>query len=101
MQHKNLMFTKPQMFHFARGTRLAELRCRCALTQSQLGELCGVPRTIISQWESGVSKPELSKLIALRSKLDFSLAWLLTGVESNNGSDAMSEIKGRSLFDGP
>ena len=101
MQHKNLMFTKPQMFHFARGTRLAELRHRCALTQGQLADLCGVSRAIISQWESGVSKPELSKLIALRSKLDFSLAWLLTGVESKNGSDAMPEIKGRSLFDGP
>ncbi|MBA2660107.1 MAG: helix-turn-helix transcriptional regulator [Nitrosospira sp.] len=89
------------MFHFARGSRLVELRRRCALTQSQLGDLCGVTRAIISQWESGVSKPELSKLIALHSKLDFSLAWLLTGFESKNGSDAMSEIKGRSLLGGP
>lgn len=95
------MFTQPQIFYFARGTRLAELRQRCALTQSQLGELCGVTRAIISQWESGISKPELSKLIALRSKLDFSLAWLLTGVESKNGTEPMREIQGKSLFDGP
>jgi transcriptional regulator with XRE-family HTH domain len=33
----------------------------------------------VSQWEAGISTPEIKKLIELRSKLNFSLDWLIAG----------------------
>jgi transcriptional regulator with XRE-family HTH domain len=61
------------------GPRLIQLRRRYELNQSQLGELCGITKAAVSQWETGVSTPEIKKLMELRSKLDFSLDWLIAG----------------------
>ncbi|SOD41821.1 helix-turn-helix domain-containing protein [Nitrosovibrio sp. Nv4] len=63
------------------GSRLVQLRRRHNLNQTQLGELCGVTRAAVSQWEKGFSTPEISKLIKLRSNLVFSLDWLIAGEE--------------------
>ncbi len=63
------------------GPRLVQLRRRYKLNQSQLGELCGVTKAAVSQWETGISMPEINKLVELRSKLVFSLDWLITGEE--------------------
>ena len=41
------------------------LRRRAGLSQEQLAETIGVSRQAISKWESGVSTPELDKLLAL------------------------------------
>jgi transcriptional regulator with XRE-family HTH domain len=61
------------------GPRLIQLRHRYKLSQSKLGELCGVTKAAVSQWETGISMPEIKKLVELRSKLLFSLDWLITG----------------------
>jgi transcriptional regulator with XRE-family HTH domain len=61
------------------GPRLIQLRRRYKLSQSKLGELCGVSKAAVSQWETGISTPEIKKLIELRSKLNFSLDWLIAG----------------------
>jgi transcriptional regulator with XRE-family HTH domain len=61
------------------GPRLIELRRRYKLSQTRLGELCGVSKAAVSQWETGGAMPELRKLLELRAQLDFSLDWLLTG----------------------
>lgn len=63
------------------GPRLIELRRKYRLNQNQLGGLCGVTEAAVLQWEMGVSTPEIEKLVKLRSKLDFSLYWLITGEE--------------------
>ncbi|MGH8761848.1 MAG: helix-turn-helix domain-containing protein [Nitrosospira sp.] len=63
------------------GPRLIELRRKYRLNQNQLGELCGATEAAVSLWETGVSTPEIEKLVRLRSKLDFSLDWLITGEE--------------------
>lgn len=63
------------------GVRLTQLRLRYNLNQSQLGQLCGVTKAAVSQWEKEISIPEISKLIILRSRLSFSLDWLLSGEE--------------------
>lgn len=63
------------------GGRLTQLRLRYNLNQSQLGQLCGVTKAAVSQWEKEISIPEISKLIILRSRLSFSLDWLLSGEE--------------------
>ncbi|MEO7465342.1 MAG: helix-turn-helix transcriptional regulator [Nitrosospira sp.] len=69
------------------GPRLIQLRRRYKLNQSRLGELCGVTKAAVSQWETGVSTPEIKKLIELRSKLLFSLDWLITGEGELNDSN--------------
>ncbi|MEO6823280.1 MAG: helix-turn-helix transcriptional regulator [Nitrosospira sp.] len=61
------------------GPRLIQLRRRYKLNQSKLGDLCGVSKGAVSQWETGISMPEMKKLVELRSKLLFSLDWLITG----------------------
>jgi transcriptional regulator with XRE-family HTH domain len=74
------------------GPRLIQLRRRYKLSQSKLGELCGVSKAAVSQWETGISTPEIKKLIELRSKINFSLDWLIAGEgELTPGSlDAMA-----------
>lgn len=79
------------------GPRLVQLRRKHRLNQSQLGELCGVTKAAVSQWETGVSTPEIEKLVRLRSKLDFSLDWLLTGEDEANRSGVMPYAKERRL----
>lgn len=61
------------------GPRLIQLRRKYKLNQSKLGELCGVTKAAVSQWEAGISTPEIKRLIELRSKLGFSLDWLIAG----------------------
>lgn len=61
------------------GTRLIQLRSRYNLTQSQLGELCGVSKAAVSAWENGVAMPEIRKLLIIHSRLAFSFDWLITG----------------------
>jgi transcriptional regulator with XRE-family HTH domain len=61
------------------GPRLIQLRRRYKLSQAGLGELCGISKAAVSQWETGGAMPELKKLLELHSQLDFSLDWLLTG----------------------
>ncbi|MGH8761850.1 MAG: helix-turn-helix domain-containing protein [Nitrosospira sp.] len=73
------------------GPRLVQLRRRYGLNQSQLGELCGVTKAAVSQWETGVSAPEMERLVRLRSKLDFSLDWLITGEEEVSRSGVISK----------
>ena len=63
------------------GPRLIQLRHRYNLNQTQLGELCGVTKAAISQWETGSTMPDVTKLKKLRSALIFSLDWLITGEE--------------------
>jgi transcriptional regulator with XRE-family HTH domain len=69
------------------GPRLIQLRRRYKLSQTELGELCGVSKAAVSQWETGGAMPELRKLLALRAQLDFSLDWLLTGEEHPSSND--------------
>lgn len=49
------------------------------LSQEALGELCDVSKSAVSQWESGATEPDIKTLVKLRSKIAFSLDWLLTG----------------------
>lgn len=64
------------------GARIIQLRKAHKpkkLSQEALGELCEVSKSAVSQWESGTTEPDIKTLVKLRSKLVFSLDWLLTG----------------------
>ena len=45
--------------------RIYQFRRNSGLSQEQLAEKIGVSRQAISKWESGISTPELEKLLAL------------------------------------
>jgi len=51
------------------GRKLRELRKGRKLTQSQLGDLAGIPQTTISNWEVGVSEPRWREVVALSALL--------------------------------
>ena len=83
--------------------KLLELRRVNDLTQEQLAEQLEVSRQSVSKWESGVSIPELTKLIAIADLFDVSLDYLVRDrmpMESEAGVGGWSD--GRSgLFDEP
>ncbi|MDD4962886.1 MAG: helix-turn-helix transcriptional regulator [Gallionella sp.] len=66
------------------GVRIRQLRERNTLSQEKFGELCGVSKASVSQWEIGIATPPTDRLIALRKHLAFSFDWLIAGeVDSN------------------
>ena len=64
------------------GIRIKARRTELELTQDQLGEKCGTTKSAVSQWESNTTQPAVETLILLRSALDCSIDWLLTGQAS-------------------
>ncbi len=74
------------------GKRIIKLRRANNLSQEALGELCGVSKSAVSQWESDSTLPDLDTLRRLRAKLLFSLDWLLTG-EGDMGSTERTPIQ--------
>lgn len=61
------------------GTRLRQLRTSRSLSQDKLGELCGVTKGMVSQWELNIVTPPTDRLIELHKHLNFSFDWLLNG----------------------
>lgn len=59
------------------GARFRQLRLDYKLTQEQVGEICDVSKSMVSQWESDESTPATDRLILLRKRIEFSLDWLL------------------------
>lgn len=57
--------------------RLTFLRDRQRLTQEQLAEKLGVSRQAVAKWESGVSQPDIDKLLALATLYSISVDALL------------------------
>lgn len=57
--------------------RLQRLRERRQLSRKALGELCGLSKNIIGQYERGEKEPSVRSLIALAEHLDVSVDHLL------------------------
>lgn len=53
--------------------RIYQLRRARGLSQEQLAERLGVSRQTVSKWETGISTPELEKLMALCDCFDLTL----------------------------
>lgn len=69
------------------GARIRQLRLANQLSGTKFGELCGVTKGMVSQWESDQSVPSTDKLMELHKKLDFSFDWLLNGIEAYTTAD--------------
>lgn len=64
------------------GERIKEAREKRGLSQSLLGELVGVSRSSVNQWESGNTKNlKLSNIAAVKDALGVSFDYLITGSE--------------------
>ena len=63
------------------GEALKAHRTRCKMTQEFVAEAIGVSRQAVSKWESGVSDPSTSNLIALAKLFGISAEELLKEVE--------------------
>lgn len=63
------------------GDRLREERARAGLSQRELARRLGLSASLISQLESGVSKPSVGTLYAIVTELDVSLDRIIRGDE--------------------
>lgn len=61
--------------NFAEKIRL--IRSKNRLSQEELADKLGVSRQTVSKWESGISYPEIEKLIAVSDMFDVSIDYLL------------------------
>lgn len=73
------------------GARVRQLRKKNKLSQEKLGELCGVTKGMVSQWESGTSTPPIDRLIELSKHVYFSFDWMLKG-ELSIGADIEAKL---------
>lgn len=58
---------------------MRQLRKRHHLSGERFGELCGVTKGMVSQWESDLVIPTTDKLMELRRHIEFSFDWILYG----------------------
>ena len=61
------------------GRIIAKLRNEAKLTQAQFAEAFGVSQQSVQKWESGVSTPDIEKIIAISKYFDLSLDALILG----------------------
>ena len=73
------------------GLRLREERVKAGLSQRELARRLGVSASLISQLESGQSKPSVGTLYAIVTELDLSLDRLIRGTEYVDGNGAQSD----------
>ena len=63
------------------GDRLRDERTRAGISQRELARRLGLSPSLISQLESGLSKPSVGTLYAIVTELDLSLDMLLRGAD--------------------
>ena len=59
------------------GGAINKLRTNAKLTQEQFADIFKVSQQSVQKWESGISAPELDKIIAISKYFDVSLDYLL------------------------
>jgi len=61
------------------GARIRQLRERNNLSGEKFGELCGVSKGTVSQWENNIVTPPIDRVLLLKKTLEFSIEWFYTG----------------------
>lgn len=77
------------------GHRLREERTKAGISQRELARRLGISASMISQLESGLSKPSVGTLYAIVTELDLSLDRVIRG-EEFAGGDTGPELKASS-----
>src|SRR5215472_11535691 len=84
------------------GTRLRELRKQRNLSQGDITEVIGLPRSYISRIENGHAVPSLETLQRLAAALDVPLYRLFySGEDAPNGRPARSSLEEIAQEAGP
>jgi transcriptional regulator with XRE-family HTH domain len=83
------------------GDRLRAERTKAGISQRELARRLGLSASLISQLESGLSKPSVGTLYAIVTELDLSLDKLLRGDDNPRRSDADSGSGGTTGPDSP
>ncbi len=74
------------------GYAISKLRTEAKLTQTQFSEIFGVSQQSVQKWESGVSTPDLDKIILISKYFDVSLDALILG-NDNRIVEEMSKTR--------
>jgi transcriptional regulator with XRE-family HTH domain len=74
------------------GDRLREERTKAGISQRELARRLGISASMISQLESGLSKPSVGTLYAIVTELDLSLDRVIRG-EEFGGSEPAPSLK--------
>lgn len=61
------------------GSRVRQIRQQMGLSQERFGEICGVTKGMVSQWESNIVTPPIDRMVELHKHFDFSYDWLING----------------------
>jgi transcriptional regulator with XRE-family HTH domain len=83
------------------GDRLRAERTKAGISQRELARRLGLSASLISQLESGLSKPSVGTLYAIVTELDLSLDKLLRGDENAVRDDGESGSSGQDGRGGP
>ena len=75
------------------GARLREQRNENGLTQDQLAEKLGVSKRTQGNYESGASDAPASYLSVVARDLGFDVPYILNGVRSTLGNDALNAVE--------
>ena len=75
------------------GTSIYKLRTNAKLTQAQFSEILGVSQQSVQKWESGVSTPDLDKLVLISKYFGISLDSLILG-HDNRVVEEISTLQG-------
>jgi transcriptional regulator with XRE-family HTH domain len=81
------------------GTRLREERERVNISQRELARRIGLSASLISQIESGQSKPSVSTLYSIVTELGVSVDEIFNGANGANGSAAVPDGGARETAD--
>ena len=76
------------------AARITEARQRRGLSQQALGNLLGISRAAVAQWENGQTKPAAERLIDLADKLGAPFEWLYWGREQAGGGATKAAPEG-------
>lgn len=85
------------MFH----DRLYQLRKARGISQEELSDIVGVSRQAVQKWESGASKPDMDKLVAIARYFGVTLDYLITGEETPQPEPAPQSRYGEPHRFGP
>lgn len=66
------------------GTRIAALRRRAGLSQSELAQRLRISPSAVGMYEQGRREPAVEVLLAMAKIFDVSMDYLLTGAEQEN-----------------
>lgn len=73
------------------GDRLKELRKECNLTQEDIGNLCGVAKNTVSNWENNANQPSFEIVKKLAQYFGVTIDYLLNFTQDD--VDKMEKLK--------